>query len=135
MIRFIILLYVLSISNTYASENIHFLNKPDSITATEAMIAISHAAKNRKYTVPSVIGDTLNIGIIHRGYNVNLNFSVSGNDITYTDSTTFVDVNDEDDTSETAKATPIPASWLKSLKSNSDNLFILIKNIKDNMNK
>ncbi len=137
MIRFIILLYILSISTAFAGENIHFLDKPDNLTSTEAMIAIGHAAKNRKYNVPDVIGDTLRVTLNHKGYNIVLDFSVSGNEIVYADSTTYVDTDyDDEDSSESKTITkPVPASWLKSLRSNADNFFLLIKNIKDNQAK
>ena len=132
MIRFIILFCVLSINTAYASENIHFLDKPKYLTSTEAMIAIAHAAKNRQYIVQGKVGDTLRITLIHKGYNVDLVFSVSGNEITYKDSTTYADFN-TDDTDTQAKTKSVPAGWIKGLRNNAENFFLLIKNIKDNM--
>ena len=131
MIRFIILLYVLSIGTVYAGENIHFLSKPDYLSDNDVMIAIGHAAKNRKYNVPGEIGDTLRITLNHKSYKVVLDFSVSGSEIVYTDSTTYLNTDYDDDDSEPKIETkPVPASWLKNIKSNSKNLFLLIKNIK-----
>lgn len=137
MIRLIIILYILSIGTTFAGENIHFLNKPDYLTDTDVMIAIGHTAKNRKYTVPNVINDTLRISLVHRGYNVVLDFSVSGNEVVYNDLTTYLDEYEEEDGDSSSNGQPraTPASWIRSLNSNSENLFLLIKNIKENYKK
>ena len=96
------------------------------------MVAIGHAAKNKKYFVPGDISETLRVTLDHKGYSVDLAFSVSENKIVYKDLTTYGWCDNEDSASG-GSAKPVPESWLNSLKNNTKILFPLIKKIKNNM--
>lgn len=64
--------------------------------------------------------NTLRVELKHRGYNAILDFFIAGDDKHYSDSTTYLTTEDEEETygptEDTWKLESVPNSWLQNLQ-------------------
>lgn len=134
MIKYSVLLFMLSISATHANGEIHFSGIPANITTVEAITAVGYAAQKRKWTVSNLDNGKLRVNLNHNDYKAVLDFSFSERDIYYSDFTTYIDqdVNEDEDSLEAWEAKAVPRNWLANLKRDVDGFFLILKNIKHN---
>ena len=134
MIRNLILLMSLGLGSVQASEEKYFMRIPASFNDVEALTALSHAALNRRWTVSEIGNKQLRIKLTHALYNADLNFSLVGQEIMYSDSSTFLN-EDEEYPNKEAETTLAPVKWIKYLQADLNKFFIIMERIKDKNNK
>ena len=119
-------LVIFSVSSVYASDIQHFADIPHGVTTTEAIAVVRSAASSRKWTVIKPENDTnkLRIKIEHRGYRAVLDLTFSRNMITYIDSTTYGNIDEDDESVEWVRKR-VPRNWLINLKKDTKNYFVL----------
>lgn len=122
MIKHIALLFFLSIGVSHADDAKHFADIPKNITTEEAIHVVVYVAEHYKWTAlrPKNEINKLRINLDHRGYRAVLDFTFTGNEITYLDSTKIpTEIDDEFDArygEEVWVASNVPPNWLANLQ-------------------
>lgn len=129
MKAFLIALLVFVIGAAHASEDSLFVTIPANTTVEQALNAVKYVALKRRWMIYDTGNNTLRIELMHRGYNAVLNLSIAGDEIHYSDSTTYLKTDDDEETygpsEDTWELAQVPKHWLRNLQNDTNIYFYL----------
>jgi len=108
-----------------------FIYTPALLSISDSIDTLKYVAVKRKWTVAQDTENSLQLKLNHRGFAITLDFSFSGNEITYYDSSRQeIDAEEDLIANSKFKKAKVPPNWINNLKKDMSTVLPYIQRLK-----